>query len=560
MNKYFTFFLFFFLNPFFFVNGQELIRDTPSDFPNNKNLPDNKSAVFSLTNNGSIITIDQTLLFVSNALRNTSTGKFTIKSGGAAVITDHVTNDGDHTNFIVQDSGNLIQNDNTSTNQGNITVENLFTFTDNRKQYNYIISPVKGQNLKTIYPGNPIVLYHYENANYFYYSSGDYIAGRGLAVKESPIGDNSQTAKYIGIPFNGILDYPLAYTTDKANVTHGWNLIGNPYPSNLDLLALYNNAGNSSKISSTFMFWDNKGNTLYSQQGSAYQGANYAKFNVASGSEGTGTAINGNASKIPYRYVKTGVGFMVQAKEDANGKALHFENQYRANNYATDFHGKNTNPDDRFWLLLHTPSGVERTAAVVYFPGGNDAYAEDDSEADSLSDDLYTLLGEHKLSIQGKAPFNNSDVLPLGINTYTQGNYTISLLKKEGVFEQGQEIYLKDKKTGILTDLSIEGYQFFVDAGTTENRFEIVYKTNSTLGTQNLAKQTVEVYRDGGYFVVRSNEKIENLEVYDMSGRLVFAGKPKTNEYRISADHFNSGIYLLKIQLPSGVQVKKIRK
>ena len=62
------------------------------------------------------------------------------------------------------------------------------------------------------------------------------------------------------------------------------------------------------------------------------------------------------------------------------------------------------------------------------------------------ADSFYSILGEHKLAIQGrKYPFMMNEVIPIGASFYAPGNYTISLAEKEGVFANGQAIFIKDK-------------------------------------------------------------------------------------------------------------------
>ncbi|MCP2037695.1 T9SS type A sorting domain-containing protein [Chryseobacterium sp. HSC-36S06] len=496
-------------------------------------------------------------------------GAVEITSGNALTVTRGITNLGNGVNFVVRDGANLNQIENSAANVGAITVENTFTLSAGRQQYNYVISPVKGQSLKTIYNGIPFVIYHNENTNFFYNAGdGDYVAGKGFAVKEPtlaayPLSTTSVTGKYKGVPFNGTLDYPIAYTTDKVNVSHGWNLIGNPYPSSLDLIEFYNKAGNKDKIESTFKFWDNRNNLNTTQQGSNYGGSNYALFNVESGTSGTGTSIGSSIAteRKPTRYVKPGIAFIVRAKSTANGATLHFDNSYRSVAAAPDFHGKqNAEQDDRFWLNLTSPTGITVTNAVVYFPRGNNDYASDDSDYQNLSDDIYTIVGNNKLAIQGKASFEDNDVLPLGINTFKAGSYTISLNEKEGKFANGQAIYLKDKQLNIVTNLSEGAYTFETAAGEHTGRFEIVYLPTTTLGTQTAVKSGLVVYKDGGDFVLKNTDTMNKLDVYDMSGRMIHSAKPQDKEFRLHANTMNSGVYILQVQTPSGIQTKRVIK
>src|SRR5690606_24166369 len=161
-------------------------------------------------------------------------GTLTIASGQSLTVEEGITNLAQPEDFIVESDANLIQNQDGAVNMGGVTVERLFTLSDGpnaRKQYNYASSPVEGQNMKLIYPGNPKVIKHDETNNYFYNYNGDYVAGLGLAVKEpslAAVPDPTVTAEFEGIPYNGLLNYTLEYTTTNPNAAHGYNLVGNP--------------------------------------------------------------------------------------------------------------------------------------------------------------------------------------------------------------------------------------------------------------------------------------------------------------------------------------------
>ena len=92
----------------------------------------------------------------------------TIPQNTRLTVQTGITNLGNGNNFNINDGANLLQVEDGAVNNGDITAQKLFTFTvpvpptPNRQQYNYVISPVIGQNLKTIYPGNPTTLFHLE--------------------------------------------------------------------------------------------------------------------------------------------------------------------------------------------------------------------------------------------------------------------------------------------------------------------------------------------------------------------------------------------------------------
>ncbi|WP_234109121.1 T9SS type A sorting domain-containing protein [Chryseobacterium sp. R2A-55] len=462
---------------------------------------------------------------------------------------------------VVKDSANLIQVYDKVLNIGNIKVEKGFIFSAGRQQYNLVSSPVIGGNLKSIYPGNPIAAYFNEATDFFYNSTGVNIQGRGLALKEpsaSAVPAGTVAASFVGVPFNGTLNFPISY----SNAQRGYNLIGNPYPSNIDLLAFYKT--NVDLISSTFSFWDNRGNTLFEQQGSQYNGEHYALFNA---SNGTSTAAHtpGYPSRPPSRFVRPAQGFMIKAL--STGTVIFRNESMRVDNPATpQYFGKGgkivNGAMDRYWLGLTTPSGVQYSAAVVYYQGGSLQVGQDDSKAVDSSENVYTMAGAEKIAIHGRPLFDSKDVLPLGYSASAAGNYTLSLQDSEGVFANGQNIYLIDKQTGIQTDLSQGSYAFSSRPGEFTNRFELVYVPKIILATHAVQQSDVMVYREGNDFVVQTPaQKMTELQVYDGVGRMVFRILPNSIKATIDASSLTNGVYFLKIVQEGGAMtMRKVLK
>lgn len=515
--------------------------------------------------------------FETKKLTISNTGSLNIQANEYVKIHNELENSG---NVLVESDGNLIQDNNDPllpSNTGSITVNREIKVGNARTQYNYLGSPVTfdaGESFKTIYPGITYVLYHNEANGKFYNSSGANIPGRGLGVKEpTGSGATTVTAQFKGVPQNGVITFPIV-NGNTADPTRGFNLAGNPYPSNIDLLDLYDINGGvtasgteSENISSTFYFWDNNVNNdvALTQQGFAYNGQAYAIFNVLSGSNGTGTAagtVNGGVeigSKAPERTVKVAQGFMVKSKKSKYG--LVYNNDIRTPaSAANDFLGKKSITDDRFWLKMIAPSNMTSNIAIVYFAAGKNTFGAEDSESMGGSDELYSIVDGKKVAINTKSSFDNSDVLQLGTKNFANGIYTISLSKAEGVFANGQNVYLRDKRTGTLTNLTKGNYSFTIDAGETTNRFEVIYKEENALGAKDAAqKEEVIVYKDGDSLVVKAqSKKITSIEMFDTSGRLIFTNQPNNIIKEIDVQSLNQGLYILKIMQNNQITVKKI--
>lgn len=327
-------------------------------------------------------------------------------------------------------------------------------------------------------------------------------------------------------------------------------MIGNPYPSNLDLNAFYN--ANSSSVNSTFWFWDNTSNNVTTQTGNTTTNVGYATYNAAG--SGTWTEAPSSLASHSGSSAAVGQGFIVEA----TGTTATFTNAMRVSTTGNTFNKLNGNDTGKFWLKLATPYGSHTTLAVNYESGAQNTFDKFDSRAMGMgSDAFYSIVGAEKLVIQGKSPFTIDDVVPLGNKHFEGGNFVISLTQKEGIFNNGQAIYLHDKELGTYTNLQNGNYGFSANAGEFTNRFEIVYKLG-TLATQEIEKMTFEVYRDGEDFVARNSKNIERIEIFDASGRKIVELKPNTSSAKFKLE--TKGMYILKALSAGKEYTKKLIK
>ncbi len=255
---------------------------------------------------------------------------------------------------------------------------------------------------------------------------------------------------------------------------------------------------------------------------------------------------------------------MVRSIEITN-KVLTFNNKIRVADGANGYFG---NPSkaatgdriNRFWLNLSAPTNMTTQIGVVYFDAGNNAFAKDDSEINGLpSDVLYSVIDDKKALINGRSSFINTDKIPLGSNNFADGNYTFSLAEHEGIFADSQNIYLKDKQTGILTNLTSGNYMFTANAGENTGRFEIVYLPETVLATDGNLREGLVVYREGNDYVVKAqSKKITNLQVFDTAGRLMLSLNPNAAKAIIPSEKIVSGVYMIKIDQGGLITTKKI--
>lgn len=498
--------------------------------------------------------------FTSNSLTVNAAITLTINSG-QTVTAGNVTNNG---NIIVNDGGNFIQ-----TVGSTYTTGSGSSFVANRNsasvvnKYVFWSSPVADQNIFTAYTSGPsasvpayVMTYNTGSNLYDLVTNADnnFVAntGKGYSVKVPQDNAGLSFGGTNKTPNNGAVNLLLNGATGGIN----YNLIGNPYPSNLDLNAFY--TANNSAVESTFWFWDNTTGNVTTQSGDTSVNVGYATVNAASGTwtEAPGTqSYNSAALNATGNIAKTGQGFIVKA---ANAGTVSFTNAMRVSANGVTLNKNGDTNTGKFWIRLTTSYGNTVTQAVTYSQGASNAYDVYDSKAMAMgSDAFYSLADAEKVIIQGRAPFSISDAVPLGIKHFENGNFIISLSHKEGLFTNGQPVYLHDKSTGTYTDLQNQAYAFTGNAGQFENRFEIVYKLD-VLAISEAYRDTFEVYRDGEDFFVRNNKNIETVEIFDTAGRKIKDITGNSKLVRITLE--SKGLYIFKVRSAGKEYSRKVVK
>ncbi|WP_312765900.1 Ig-like domain-containing protein [Epilithonimonas sp.] len=518
--------------------------------------------------------------FVSSNLTINTGGTLTVNTGGYVTVNGQVLNNAAATGFVIENNANLLQNG-TSVNTGNITVKKSAIIP--KMGYNYWSSPVSGQNLYqfsdgynqanggtgTGTPWNRFYIYN-EATDYFVTSitaenialnsSSTFLPARGYAIRgKNSFPDNvtiNTTAaqfQFVGTPQNGDIN---SYNLRWSGATKGYNMVGNPYPSNISFDDFYEH--NKTKINGTAYFWTNNDEQITSQQSTNYSGNNYAILNSTGGASATYFGYN---NRKPNGNIAVGQGFIIQAKEAGKGQPLNFTNAMRTPDIANYYNrGAQKN---RFWLEFKSPTDVNNEILIGYIDNATNAF-DIDYDADLLaigSDSFWSILDSHKLAIQSKNPnFSLDDITKVGFKAAVSGNYTISLTDRNGIFEGAQTVYLKDKYLNKTVNMTDAPYIFYTNSGQYEDRFEIVYRSSITLGTTDEALKGIIITKDNQNFVVRSDDNINEVGLYDMAGRLLFNTTNAKKEVMINKTNLAEGMYIIKARSGNTIVTKKVLK
>ncbi|KMQ70789.1 GEVED domain-containing protein [Chryseobacterium koreense] len=571
-------------------------------------VPTNKNCV-NIPNvaNKPIISVAAVALALSLEIQES--GNLKIASGAGMNIKKEIINHGDQSNFIIEDTGSLVQE---------VAVNNIGKITYKRNtskawsnDFVYLGSPTKdsqfsrlpfssGGTMSAYYSwisapapaGSPGKWSNAINPNSLMTPAMGYIAkiGNGWTA------GNRFPLHFDGVPNNGTITTPFKTGNRQDNpstpdVDEGledkWVLLSNPYPSAIDAEKMLNLQSNKDLLSDSadpsepynsdgaLYFWAHANGTgavpnPFYNNGQAYSSNpnnHYVVKNFTGTIPATSTTdISGNPIAGSWNGQIPGAqAFFIRGKANADG-LFTFNNEMRSV-LDKDTYYRNNQSVNRFWLDFTKKDDNKSAQALIGYIHG--ATNELDFMYDGLSmgDDLdiYSIAGLKELSIQGRSPnFSNKDVVAIGYSAPQTGAYRIGLFLTEGLFAPhgAQNIYLKDQTSNIVHNLVESPYEFVTDTGHFNDRFEIVYES-STLIANTTPKSPLNIFYDNQlqrWLISSSQQRISKIELYDLSGRLILIkNEINAKEYGIPYVSINQKVAVIKVQTEHAeVLTKKI--
>jgi hypothetical protein len=472
-----------------------------------------------------------------------------------------------NTGLIVQSNGFLVQEHSNADNPniGGATVQRTSSPLY-RLDYTMWSSPTAdsapvagGQTLRQFSPETSLNrFYGYDSAaNNFTMISPDsqFISGEGYLIRvrnthpsfvNSSTPGTTWTGSFRGVPQSGAVSVAL---DDSGN---GFNMVGNPYPSLLGADSFL--AANEDNIEGTLYFWRRRNNDTGStvEATSAY----YATYTNAGGVD-VPEATPSATSETPIPYIQVGQGFLVQAKPGAGD--LVFTNAMRYGDIFDDVFFRGASQKNRIWLNVADATTIYNQTLIAYMDGAtNDLDRADGKYINDGTVALTSFLNNSEYVIQGRAPFIATDVVAMNFKTPVAGNYTISIDHVDGLFTGAQDIFLEDKFLNITHDLKAGAYTFATDAGSFNNRFDVIYQNNLATDNPVLAANGVVVYKQNGDIIINAGSStIASVKVFDIRGRLI----AERNDVNASETNINAGaekqVLVVQVTSTDNVTVSK---
>ena len=404
-------------------------------------------------------------------------------------------------------------------------------------------------------------------------ASGNMENGRGYifrvpnsyATTSSP---DNLTANFTGVPFNGIKNMEVKRGDLASANDSDWNLVGNPYPSAIDVVSTAGFLDYNTNLEGFVYVWTH-GNSPFD---AAYPNPFYQNYTY-NYNPNDYTQINRTGNSVAPGDIKiaAGQGFFVQMKPGPPTTAPHetvtFKNSFRSKNHANNqFYrmANNAVSDDernRLWLDLNSTQTSTRIL-VGYVDGATNTFDrmyDASTEVKTAEQNFYSTLNNEIFKIQGKAlPFNENDVVPLGVNITATGMHNIALANADGLFTGNQNIYLEDTQLGIIHDLRVNPYNFTAPLGVNNSRFILRY-TNGTLGNDDFITTSDVLISSSDVISVNAMSRtIQNVKIYNVLGQLLLdADAVNSNTFETSKLQKNNTTLLVQVTLENGAKVTK---
>ncbi len=185
---------------------------------------------------------------------------------------------------------------------------------------------------------------------------------------------------------------------------------------------------------------------------------------------------------------------------------------------------------NRIWLNLLGHNGEMRQILIGFYDHTTDYYdpGYDVPKAETGgSMDFYSLIKSdtRRFSIQALGTFSNDKVITLGMDIVDTGSYHIEIDHVEGIFEEGQSIFLFDEYTGEKMNLTQSSYAFSSTNGHgIDDRFKIGFVPEINMDISDVSPSDEIVVSHNARNIEVStlhHQRIDRVELYTLEGKKI---------------------------------------
>jgi len=416
-------------------------------------------------------------------------------------------------------------------------------------QWHFTCIPTTSPTPTLPFNGLYVKYYTESNHNYHYVISNDStLSGSmvGYAIWSGSATTGNATIAFSGALNTGTISIPVTRTWDSFYTTpdyDGWNLVGNPYPSSLDLSLV---TSSWTKVDHTAWFWSQNANNYLAYPSSGGYGTHdkyapamqgfFVHCNDASATHttpGSGTVVVSHAARV-----HNSEGFLKNEAAITNGLII------TASCVSNSFTDK---------ISIH----FDPTSTAGYNAGYDALKLWGGSE----SPQLYTRIGDTDVTCNS-LPFDKKNiVIPMSFTNSMVGGMTLTASDLQ-TFESAITITLEDLKLSTTQDLRLNPvYSFTYDNVDNPNRF-LLHFNNPSFGIgEKKIDHSLQIYSYHSSIYIKSTDGKDldgQVFIYDLIGRQVYSGNlAHSSLYRISPK-VEEGYYAVKVVGNNGIETEKV--
>ena len=394
------------------------------------------------------------------------------------------------------------------------------------RTWHMLSAPISNSTQEKTYSGDYVCRYLEASNAWTKLKTGDSIYHMiGYIVKTTNSG--GQVISYNGTFNSG--PQQISVINSKSDALHGYNSIGNPYPSAIDWNA--STGWTKTNITGTIWIWNPV--TLV-----------YATWD---GTVGT----NGGSQYIPAMQ-----GFFVQVSEGNSSGLIGMTDAIRVHSAQTFLKSGKVEPE----LIRLKTSGNSFNDELVFYKsnGPNTAYK---FFSDSVPvPQIYNVNESSLYSIFKVSPNISDTTLQLGFRCTKSGEYSISA-DKITFDTTNLSVYLIDNVTNSSIRLSPGTvYKFNYIQGENEFRFNLVIKSsqNNITLVKNNQNESIKIWSNSNkiYFNIPF-EGLSTVLIYDVIGRNILT-RDFNNKGTYNLELSKSGIYFVNVNNNGKTYAKKV--
>lgn len=329
----------------------------------------------------------------------------------------------------------------------------------------------------------------------------------------------------------------------QTNANMGYNFIGNPYPSNVDMSLITRGAA----VGANFSVWD------------PHQGV-YGAYVT---------------QPFAHSYILPAYSSFITTCSANSGNTITFHESAKTGAAPTHQLFKTTSSafgaNSVQLRILSDNESVSWDRLLLFFDN-NSTTAKDAHDAAKLSNptlDFYTIGSDAEKMAIDHRPLTASSIIPLGLRTDSQKSYVIKV--EDFDIPAGTQLYLKDKflnqtevlSHGMTYSFSVTGNplsqgndRFEISIGTTGMEHTVSAAGNLSVQlSPNPAAETVMISLSG------NARGASTVKIASMMGQQVFEGLIDQNGMVIvPVQHLSQGVYMVTIQNGSTIVTGRLMK